>query len=136
MLDTSKNFTFDVSVEVVFHATLLSNSAATRCYSNGTPSAATTSAKPSTTAAKQTATATKQNVGKIVAVIGAVVDVQFEEEIPPILNALEVTDRSPRLILEVAQHLGELCWICFDCSDIYQCVHPSYKDDSKEWDAH
>lgn len=45
--------------------------------------------------------------GKIVAVIGAVVDVQFDEELPPILNALEVQDRSPRLVLEVAQHLGE-----------------------------
>merc|ERR550519_1270973 len=46
-------------------------------------------------------------VGKVVAVIGAVVDVQFEEGLPPILNALEVENRSPRLILEVAQHLGE-----------------------------
>ncbi|KAK3751852.1 hypothetical protein QZH41_009678 [Actinostola sp. cb2023] len=46
-------------------------------------------------------------VGKVVAVIGAVVDVQFEDELPPILNALEVEKRSPRLILEVAQHLGE-----------------------------
>jgi len=45
--------------------------------------------------------------GKIVAVIGAVVDVQFEDQLPPILNALEVSNRSPRLILEVAQHLGE-----------------------------
>jgi len=45
--------------------------------------------------------------GKVVAVIGAVVDVQFEDELPPILNALEVSNRSPRLVLEVAQHLGE-----------------------------
>jgi F-type H+-transporting ATPase subunit beta len=45
--------------------------------------------------------------GRIVAVIGAVVDVQFEDELPPILNGLQVTGRSPRLILEVAQHLGE-----------------------------
>ncbi|KIH42813.1 hypothetical protein ANCDUO_27197 [Ancylostoma duodenale] len=44
--------------------------------------------------------------GKIVAVIGAVVDVQFDENLPPILNGLEVTGRSPRLILEVSQHLG------------------------------
>ena len=41
------------------------------------------------------------------AVIGAVVDVQFEEGLPEILNALDVADRSPRLVLEVAQHLGE-----------------------------
>merc|ERR1712071_204343 len=41
--------------------------------------------------------------GRIVAVIGAVVDVQFDDQLPPILNALEVSNRSPRLILEVAQ---------------------------------
>ncbi len=46
-------------------------------------------------------------VGKIVAVIGAVVDVQFDEGLPPILNALEVQGRTSRLVLEVAQHLGE-----------------------------
>ncbi|OQV21988.1 ATP synthase subunit beta, mitochondrial [Hypsibius exemplaris] len=45
--------------------------------------------------------------GRIVAVIGAVVDVQFDGDLPPILNALEVKNRSPRLVLEVAQHLGE-----------------------------
>ncbi|CAG0908297.1 unnamed protein product [Cyprideis torosa] len=45
--------------------------------------------------------------GKIVAVIGAVVDVQFEGQLPPILNALDVVNRDPRLVLEVAQHLGE-----------------------------
>lgn len=45
--------------------------------------------------------------GRIVAVIGAVVDVQFDEGLPPILNALEVTGRDSRLVLEVAQHLGE-----------------------------
>ncbi|XP_029397010.1 ATP synthase subunit beta, mitochondrial-like [Mus pahari] len=45
--------------------------------------------------------------GRIVAVIGAVVDVQFDEGLPPILNALEVQGRDSRLVLEVAQHLGE-----------------------------
>merc|ERR1711934_1264490 len=45
--------------------------------------------------------------GQVVSVIGAVVDVQFEDGLPEILNALEVQDRSPKLILEVAQHLGE-----------------------------
>ena len=49
--------------------------------------------------------------GKVVAVIGAVVDVQFDEGLPPILNALEVQNRTPRLVLEVAQHLGELSLI-------------------------
>ncbi|VDN52496.1 unnamed protein product, partial [Dracunculus medinensis] len=45
--------------------------------------------------------------GRIVAVIGAVVDVQFDEGLPPILNGLEVAGRIPRLILEVSQHLGD-----------------------------
>merc|ERR1712045_149681 len=52
------------------------------------------------------AAASKAN-GRIVAVIGAVVDVQFDEALPEILNALDVEGRSPRLVLEVAQHLGE-----------------------------
>nr|XP_053630398.1 uncharacterized protein LOC128687069 [Cherax quadricarinatus] len=46
------------------------------------------------------------SVGNIIAVIGAVVDVQFKGTLPPILNALEVPNRQPRLVLEVAQHLG------------------------------
>ena len=45
--------------------------------------------------------------GKISQVLGAVVDVEFEGELPAILNALEVDNNSNRLILEVAQHLGE-----------------------------
>merc|ERR1712184_135279 len=45
--------------------------------------------------------------GQVVSVIGAVVDVQFDEGLPEILNALTVVGREPRLILEVAQHLGE-----------------------------
>ena len=50
--------------------------------------------------------------GKIVAVIGAVVDVQFEDALPPILNALEVSNRTPRLVLEVSQHLGVYQKLC------------------------
>ncbi|MFQ5635901.1 MAG: F0F1 ATP synthase subunit beta, partial [Gammaproteobacteria bacterium] len=46
-------------------------------------------------------------VGKIQQVIGAVVDVQFEDHLPEILNALETDNKGNRLILEVAQHLGE-----------------------------
>ena len=45
--------------------------------------------------------------GKVSQVIGAVVDVQFEDSLPPILNALEVQDAGIRLVLEVAQHLGD-----------------------------
>ncbi len=45
--------------------------------------------------------------GKVTQVIGAVVDVQFEDNLPAILNALETTNNGKRLVLEVAQHLGE-----------------------------
>jgi F-type H+/Na+-transporting ATPase subunit beta len=45
--------------------------------------------------------------GRVTQVMGAVVDVQFEGELPEILNALETENRGSRLILEVAQHLGE-----------------------------
>ncbi|NNU79515.1 F0F1 ATP synthase subunit beta [Halovulum dunhuangense] len=46
-------------------------------------------------------------VGKITQVIGAVVDVQFDDQLPEILNALETENNGVRLVLEVAQHLGE-----------------------------
>jgi len=46
-------------------------------------------------------------MGRVVAVIGAVVDVQFDEGRPPILNALEVEGRDSRLVLEVANHMGQ-----------------------------
>ena len=45
--------------------------------------------------------------GKITQVIGAVVDVQFDDHLPAILNALETENNGQRLVLEVAQHLGE-----------------------------
>ena len=48
-----------------------------------------------------------QAVGKITQVIGAVVDVQFEDHLPEILNALTTQNQGKDLILEVAQHLGE-----------------------------
>ena len=56
-----------------------------------------------------------QNTGRIRQVMGAVVDVQFDGDLPPILNALETTSEGTkskdnpegRLVLEVAQHLGE-----------------------------
>jgi F-type H+-transporting ATPase subunit beta len=45
--------------------------------------------------------------GRITQVMGAVVDVQFDGHMPEILNALETDNQGQRLILEVAQHLGE-----------------------------
>ncbi|MEL7543129.1 MAG: F0F1 ATP synthase subunit beta [Pseudomonadota bacterium] len=45
--------------------------------------------------------------GKISQVMGAVVDVQFDDHLPAILNALETDNGGKRLVLEVSQHLGE-----------------------------
>ena len=45
--------------------------------------------------------------GKVAQVIGAVVDVKFEDELPAILNALITENNGKKLVLEVAQHLGE-----------------------------
>ncbi len=48
-----------------------------------------------------------KNIGKIKQVIGPVVDVEFEGGLPPILNALHINQNNQRIVLEVAQHLGE-----------------------------
>ena len=50
---------------------------------------------------------TVKATGKISQVIGAVVDVEFEGNLPSILNALETDNQGNRLVLEVAQHLGQ-----------------------------
>ncbi|WP_017666994.1 F0F1 ATP synthase subunit beta [Sandarakinorhabdus sp. AAP62] len=55
---------------------------------------------------------TTNNVGRISQVIGAVVDVTFDGELPAILSALETTVNGNRLVLEVAQHLGESAVRC------------------------
>ncbi|MCT8268642.1 F0F1 ATP synthase subunit beta [Afifella sp. JA880] len=47
------------------------------------------------------------NMGRVAQVMGAVVDVEFDGELPAILNALEVDNHGNRLVLEVAQHVGE-----------------------------
>ncbi len=49
----------------------------------------------------------KKAIGKITQVIGAVVDVQFEGQLPAILDALETDNNGNLVVLEVAQHLGE-----------------------------
>src|SRR5215207_1303950 len=58
-------------------------------------------------ASAQKPAATSNLVGRVAQVIGAVVDVAFEGELPPILGALETDNNGNRLVLEVAQHLGE-----------------------------
>ena len=67
--------------------------------------AATTTAAKKAPAKK--ATAASGATGKVVQVMGAVVDVQFDGHLPEILNALETDNGGNRLVLEVAQHLGE-----------------------------
>ncbi len=68
--------------------------------------------KPATDSPVTTASASAPK-GRIAQVIGAVVDVEFDNHLPPILNALETSNIDPRsgepfrLVLEVAQHLGE-----------------------------
>ncbi len=52
-------------------------------------------------------TPTTNNVGRVSQVIGAVVDVHFDSDLPAILSALETKIEDRRLVLEVAQHLGE-----------------------------
>ncbi len=49
----------------------------------------------------------KKQFGRVSQVMGAVVDVKFDDNLPAILNALETENRGNRLVLEVAQHLGE-----------------------------
>ena len=60
-----------------------------------------------------------KSIGRISQVIGAVVDVKFDGELPAILSALETDNNGNRLVLEVAQHLGEntVRTIAMDSSD-------------------
>ncbi|MBT6035977.1 MAG: F0F1 ATP synthase subunit beta, partial [Kordiimonadaceae bacterium] len=62
---------------------------------------------------------TTKNKGHVVQVIGAVVDVKFDGDLPAILSALELDNNGNRLVLEVAQHLGEntVRTIAMDSSD-------------------
>jgi F-type H+-transporting ATPase subunit beta len=73
--------------------------------------AAAPAAKAATTPAATPVPAKKKaaggKTGKVRQVMGAVVDVQFDGHLPEILNALETTNQGNRLVLEVAQHLGE-----------------------------
>ena len=61
-----------------------------------------------------------QNIGKIVQIIGAVVDVRFaKEKLPRLLNAITVDNHGTKLVLEVAQHIGD---------DIVRCIAMSSTD--------
>lgn len=81
-------------------------------YATSAAAASPDAAKPPVPAANPSGKITDEftgagSIGKVCQVIGAVVDVRFDEGLPPILTALEVLDNSIRLVLEVAQHLGE-----------------------------
>ena len=76
------------------------------CLVVGKRNAVAPAAQQKTAGSQKPVQAGKGAKGRVVSVIGAVVDVQFDEQLPPILNALHVDDRQPKLILEVAQHLG------------------------------
>ena len=52
------------------------------------------------------------NIGKISQVMGPVVDVEFQDELPKIKDALEVTVDGKRLVMEVSQHIGNNCVRC------------------------
>jgi len=72
-----------------------------------TPAAKAPAAKAPAKKAATPKPAANTGAGKISQVIGAVVDVTFEGELPAILTALETDNNGSRLVLEVAQHLGE-----------------------------
>ena len=63
--------------------------------------------------------------GKITQIIGAVVDVKFDGELPEILSALECKNGESRLVLEVAQHLGETSvrTIAMDATEAVSYTH-------------
>src|SRR4029078_5959204 len=64
--------------------------------------------KAAATGTPLASSATPTNLtGRVAQVIGALVDVAFEGDLPPILSALETDNGGNRLVLEVAQHLGE-----------------------------
>ncbi len=60
-----------------------------------------------TSAPTATAGAPSNITGRLTQILGAVVDVQFEGDLPPILNALHTENDGKTLVIEVAQHLGE-----------------------------
>ncbi|WOH10272.1 hypothetical protein DCAR_0729739 [Daucus carota subsp. sativus] len=83
-----------------------------RRYATAAPAKEPAAAKPAGTAGAGKGTITDEKtgagaIGQVCQIIGAVVDVKFEDGLPPIMTALEVIDFEIRLVLEVAQHLGE-----------------------------
>ena len=62
----------------------------------------------------------KKNTGKVVQIVGAVVDVQFpKDSLPNLLNAIEIDNNGEKLVIEVAQHIGD---------DVVRCIAMSSTD--------
>nr|P37399.1 RecName: Full=ATP synthase subunit beta, mitochondrial; Flags: Precursor [Daucus carota]CAA42844.1 ATP synthase b subunit [Daucus carota] len=83
-----------------------------RRYATAAPAKEPAASKPAGTAGTGKGTITDEKtgagaIGQVCQIIGAVVDVKFEEGLPPIMTALEVIDFEIRLVLEVAPSLGE-----------------------------
>ena len=62
----------------------------------------------------------EKNIGKVVQIVGAVVDVKFDKEkLPDLLNAIEIDNRGTKIVAEVAQHIGD---------DVVRCIAMSSTD--------
>ena len=62
----------------------------------------------------------QKNIGKVVQIIGAVVDIRFEKDhLPNLLNAIEIDNNGVKLVCEVAQHIGD---------DVVRCIAMSSTD--------
>ena len=100
-------------LEAVTDATPVKETPKKATKAKPTPKKAAAAAAPSTpktteTQKKRPSMSTATNAkGRVSQVIGAVVDVEFDGDLPDILNALETENQGNRLVLEVAQHLGE-----------------------------
>ena len=55
---------------------------------------------------------TAKNIGKITRIIGAVIDIRFENELPSLYNAIEVPFGEDTIVLEVMQHVGDYTVRC------------------------
>ena len=67
------------------------------------------------------------NKGKIIQIMGPVVDVAFPDELPAIKEALEVQLDGKRLVMEVSQHIGNNCVRCIMlvCARIWKWLPPA-----------
>ena len=62
----------------------------------------------------------EKNIGKVVQIVGAVVDVRFDKDrLPDLLNAIEIDNNGTKIVAEVAQHIGD---------DVVRCIAMSSTD--------